>query len=293
MSERAVVSERFESAREALAWGTSTLSKEIENPSREAEILLGHVLGCSRTDLYAYSNRALAQAQARIFESLVERRRAWEPLQYLTGKQWFRGFELKVGPGVLVPRPETEVLVERALELIARIERPLVADIGTGSGAIALSIAAERPDAEVWASDSSVEALKWARLNLEALGMNDGVRVLESDLFEGFPDSLKARFDLIVTNPPYLSNAELAAAQSDVREHEPTTATLSGPTGLEFSARVIDEAVQWLGLGWLVLEIAPDRAREVGLCLERHYANVEIKRDLAWRLRVAAARRRT
>lgn len=277
---------------EALRWATEQLAGQVERPRVDAEILLRCVLACSRSDLYAHSSRLLGRAERHRFQALVLRRRESEPLQYLTGTQAFRHLEILVGPGVLVPRPETEIVVERVLQLLRSVEAPLVLDLGTGSGAIALSIASERPDARVWGADISSDALRWTRLNLERLRLGN-VTLLEGDLFEPIPEDLKGEFHLVICNPPYLSLEEFESAPQDIRSHEPRIGTLSGPTGLETSTRVIEQAVNWLRPGaWLVLEIAPQRAGEIRQLLSRGYDAVGIHRDLARRERIAEGKRR-
>lgn len=277
--------------RDALLSATEKLADHVESPRVDGELLLAHVLAWSRAELYANSGHPLSNVGSDLFRTLVMRRRAGEPLQYLTGSQSFRGLDLFVGPGALVPRPETEILVERALGLVISVERPRVLDLGTGCGAIALSIATGRPDAEVWASEVSKDALRWALMNLERSSLNN-VQLVEGDLFEPVPGDLKGAFDLVIANPPYLSQAELDAAPPDVRDHEPWVATLSGPSGLEFPTRVIEESFDWLHQGgWLVMETAPQRAHRIRRLLEFGYEEVAIHRDLAGRKRVAVGRR--
>jgi release factor glutamine methyltransferase len=225
------------------------------------------------------------------FVALVERRAGGEPLQYLTAVQAFRRLELAVGPGVLVPRPETEMVVEHALGHLEGVEAPVVIDVGTGSGAIALSLATERPGAAVWATEISEEAAGWARRNVEAAGACN-VTVVEGDLFAPLPEHLRGAVDLVVANPPYLSEVELADAPADVRDHEPVVATTAGPTGLEVAGRVVAGALRWLRPGgWLVLETHPGQAERLRTLMLPCYRDVAILPDLAARLRVAEGRR--
>ena len=233
----------------------------------------------------------LGGEEAGRFRALVERRAGGEPLHYLTAVQGFRQLELAVGPGVLVPRPETEMVVERALAHLAGVEAPLVVDVGTGSGAIALSIATERPGTTVWATEVSEEAASWARRNVETAGAGN-VTIVEGDLFAPLPEDLRGAADLVVANPPYLSEAELAEAPVDVRNHEPVLATTAGPTGLEVAGRVVAEAPLWLRPGgWLVLETHPGQAERLRALMLLCYRDVAILPDLAGHPRIAEGRR--
>jgi release factor glutamine methyltransferase len=276
---------------QALLWGVEQLKEISENPNLDAELLLRHVLGASRVDLYASPERVLDDTELEEFRQLVARREQREPVQYLTGLQNFRALELRVGPGVLIPRPETEMVVERALELIRYDQDPLVADMGVGSGAIALSIAKERPDSTVWGVDKSASALEWAMRNRRR-GQAFNVNFVQSDLFEAVPPALKEKFDLIVANPPYLSLAELAQAAFEVRFFEPETATVAGPTGLEVASRLVNESRGWLRPGgWLVLETWPGQAERLRLLMIARYAEVHLHSDLSGATRIAEGRR--
>jgi release factor glutamine methyltransferase len=275
---------------EALHWARGLLGERVEAGAFEAEVLLRHVLGCSRADLFSNFERKLEPAERGKFRELVERRFRREPLQYLTGSQAFRGLELLVGPGVLIPRPETELVVERALELIEPLTAPKVVELGTGSGAIALSIASERGDSRVWATEISPEAIAWARKNLEVAGI-ENVVLCEGDLF-ALPNKLRGEIDLVVANPPYLSEAELDRAPAEVRDHEPRAATLSGLTGLEVPARVVEQSLEWLKPGgWMVMEISPEQAGRLQSLLEARYREVQVQFDLAGKRRVAVGRK--
>lgn len=278
----------------ALRWAGRRLAGFVDSPSVDAEVLLLSVLGLeSRAALFASGGRLLGPPSSDSFAGLVERRAAGEPLQYLTGHQAFRGLDLRVGPGVLVPRPETEMVVERALSLIAPVPSPLVVDVGTGSGAIALAVAAERPSALVWATEVSAAALEWARRNAAVLGL-ERVAFLQGDLLGCLPQSLAGEVDLVVANPPYLSETLVASAAADVREHEPWVALASGPTGLEVPSRLICSALPWLRPGgWLVMETWPGQAEALVALLEGSYEAVAARPDLAGSLRMVEGRRPT
>jgi release factor glutamine methyltransferase len=263
----------------------------VESPEAEAETLLTHVLGRSRAELYGGSHDPLSADAAGRLEELVTRRVGGEPLQYLTGHQAFRRLDLAVGPGVLVPRPETEMVVEHALGRIAGVASPVVVDVGTGSGAIALSIGVERPDAIVWATEVSGAAATWARLNLERGGAGN-VTIVEGDLLAPLPEDLRGAVDLVVANPPYLAAAQLASLAPDVRDHEPPVATVSGPTGLEVPARVVEEAFAWIRPGgWLVMETWPGQADDLLALLSARYADAAVHPDLTGSLRIAEGRK--
>lgn len=263
----------------------------VASPQAEAEVLCGHVLGVDRSGLYARGELSLSEKQRELLNALIARRCAGEPLQYLTGHQPFRHLDLAVGPGVLVPRPETEIVVEHALGHLGGLAAPVVVDVGTGSGAIALSIALEQPGATVWATEVRPAALAWAWRNLAACGAAN-VTLLAGDLLSPLPADLRGRVDLVVANPPYLSEAELAEVAADVRDHEPYGALVSGPTGLEVPARLALEALGWLRPGgWLVLETSPMQAEHLRGLLAARYAQVAVHPDLAGRLRVAEGRR--
>ena len=278
------------SVREVLRRAAAALSGSVDAPDVDAEVLLGHVLGKTRAELFAGAE--LSGAQRHELDALLKRRCAGEPLQYLTGHQAFRRLDLLVGPGVLVPRPETEMVVEAALRRIDGVGDPVVVDVGTGSGAIALSIAAERPDAVVWATEISPAAAAWARRNLERARPTAPVTILEGDLLAPLPADLLGGVDLVVANPPYLSEAQLRAAAPDVRDHEPVVALVSGPTGLEVPDRVVDEAWAWLRPGgWLVLETWPGQAEDLVERLARRYEDAGAEADLTGSLRIAQGRR--
>jgi release factor glutamine methyltransferase len=252
--------------------------KGVDSPRLDAELLLSHALGLSRLELYTQHDRPLTDAERAAARELVERRGRREPLAYVLGEWGFRRLVLKTDPRALVPRPETEVVVERALALLAGVEAPRVVDVGTGSGAIALAVAQERPDARVTATDASAEALALARENAERLGLD--VAFLETQLLDG----LEGPFDLVVSNPPYVRADELDSLQPELR-WEPRAALVDdGQT--EALARGAPRVLR----GWLVLECHERRARDVATRLsEWGYRSVTISDDLAGRPRVVEA----
>jgi release factor glutamine methyltransferase len=221
-------------------------------------------------------------------EELARRRASGEPLQYVTGVAGFRQLELGVGPGVFIPRPETELVAERAMELLPA--GGIAVELGTGSGAIALSIATERPDATVVATETSGAALAYARANREALGAD--VTLLEGDLFAGVRSELRGRIDVVVSNPPYVPTGERRLLPRDVVAHEPHEALFAAGDGLAVIRRIASEARAWLRPGgWLVLEIGDRQGSAVrALLARRAYAAVAVRRDLAGRERIAEGR---
>ncbi len=266
---------------DALREGTRTLAAAgCESPRLDAELLLAEVLGLDRARLLIAAREPLQPDAAARFAEVLARRRAREPVAYILGRRDFRFITLAVDPRVLIPRPETELLVEWALTL-ARGARVL--DVGTGSGAVALALAAERPDLEVWGSDISQDALAVASANADALGLP--VRFVAGDLLDGAP----GRFDAVLANLPYVEAD--AALAPDVARFEPGMALYGGPDGLSTVRRLINAAAA-AGVPALALEIGAGQAGTVAALLQRAgFAGVERHRDLAGIERVLAGRR--
>jgi release factor glutamine methyltransferase len=222
--------------------------------TRDAELLLLHVLQISRATLLTYPTRELPSAQQTAYQSLVVRRLQHEPIQYITGQQEFYGLNLHVSPAVLIPRPETEHLVEAVLKLLPSNQPLKLADIGTGSGAIAIALAAHLPHAEITALDISHDAIAAATANAREHNVADRIRFLQSDLLSAVRQ--KEEFDAIVSNPPYIPEIDRLSLHPQVRDHEPSTALFAGETGLDIYRRLIPQAHKALKQnGLLALEI--------------------------------------
>ena len=241
----------------------------------DAELLLGHVLHLNRAQLFTRPQQCLTEPQQDAFSALIERRVNGEPVAYLLGTQGFWTLTLRVGPAVLVPRPETELLVEWALQCVRGIPGPEIADLGTGSGAIALALASERADARVTATDVSADALALARANARGIP-GAVVDFRQGSWFVPLPG---ARYDLIVSNPPYIAagDAHLAALA-----HEPTLALSDGGDGLGCLRALVAGASAHLKPGaWLLLEHGYDQADEVqGMFASAGFERIETRRDL-------------
>ena len=211
--------------------------------------------------------------------AMARRRSEGEPLQYILGNAHFRKIVLSVGPGVFIPRPETELLVDKALEVLPR--GGTVLDLGTGSGAIALSIASERPDARVFATEADPGAFPWAVRNRDQLG--SGVEIFEGDLFENLPGELRGTVDVVVSNPPYVSTSRRDILPIDVRNHEPERALYGGRDGMLVTTRLAEDARSWLKPGgWLVLEMGTEQQQDMMTLLTGlEYDNIAIGIDLA------------
>jgi release factor glutamine methyltransferase len=282
--------------RAALQLTVEQLAPVTSSARAEAEELLSRLLGSSRTRLYDRLDEELAPSPAQQLARWIERRRAGEPIQYVTGRAAFRELDLSVTPDVLVPRPETEILVERVLEIL-REERerwpaPRVLDLGTGSGAIALSIATELPAAVVTATDLSEDALRVAARNAEELGLGHRVRLLQGRWFEAL--GLGESFEAVVSNPPYIAEREREFLPREVRDYEPAAALFSGATGLEALREIVDHAPRFLASGGLLaLEVAEARAGQVleWMGCDRAWGQARLLNDLTGRPRVVLARR--
>ncbi|SEP63218.1 release factor glutamine methyltransferase [Ectothiorhodospira magna] len=264
-------------ARSALAHG--------DTPRLDAELLLAHVLGKDRGWLYAHGDDILEDPNALgIFQALVRRRGEGEPVSYLLGSREFWSLNLAVRPGVLIPRPDTETLVETALSRLAEDFSGRLADLGTGTGAIALALAVERPQCHIIAVDRSPEALAVARENVMRLGLEARVHCRLGNWFEPLAGE---RFDLIVSNPPYIADADPHLTQGDLR-FEPPSALASGPDGLMDIRRIVEQAPGHLEPGGtLLLEHGMDQGEAVRTLLaQRGFTEVETVRDLGGRERV-------
>jgi release factor glutamine methyltransferase len=274
--------------REVLARSTDYLAaKGVDSPRLDAEHLLAHTLGISRLDLYLEHDRSLSEDELGRARVLVERRGRREPLAYVLGEWGFRRLTLKVDDRALVPRPETEVVVERCLEHLRGIAEPAVLDVGTGTGAIALSIVDEHPGAVVTALEASPDALALTRENIELTGLSGRLRLVEGDLRATLPPG---PYDLVVSNPPYVTPGELPALQPEVRDWEPRVAVVDedgGATGAV--ARGAAEVLK--ADGWLVLEVAEGSAARVAdLVAGLGFQAIACRADLAGRDRVVEGR---
>jgi release factor glutamine methyltransferase len=255
----------------------------VPSPRVDAEFLVAHVLGLSRSDLYV-ADAPLSEDQVRRLRSVQERRRLREPLAYILGEWGFRRLTLEVDPRVLIPRPETEVLVERCLERLEGVHEPRVLDVGVGSGAVALAIADEHPGAVIVGVDRSNDALAVARENLARLAVNGRIELRHGDLLGG----IAGPFDLVVSNPPYVTPEEYEALQPEIRLYEPREAIVGVGVGAEI-ARGARELLR--AGGWLLLECGDGRAESLAHDVERlGYEGVTKARDLSGRERVVEGR---
>lgn len=283
--------------RDALRDGiVQLLAAKTPSHALAAELLLMHATGRDRAWIYAHAEASMEEDAARRFFELVARRAAGAPTQYLTGKQEFWGLEFQVTPAVLIPRAETEHVIEVALERL----RPhaggspwRVADVGTGSGCIAVALAKELPSAEIVATDISAAALEVAVRNAERHGVSHRVFFVECDLLQGVAREA-ARFDVLVSNPPYVAREEESELAREVREHEPREALFGGTTGIEIYARLIEQAaVNLRAGGLLVLEIGHGAAERVRSNFDANlWAGIQLTNDLAGIPRVISAVRK-
>jgi release factor glutamine methyltransferase len=280
----------------------------VLEPATEARWMVERVSGCESAELIVAEAEPATERAHLHLRSMLERRAKGEPLQYVLGVWSFRGLDLLVDRRVLIPRPETEYTAEIAIEEAVRVgarrggANPwggaattyAIADLGTGSGALALALAAELPDADVWATDASDEALAVARANLAGAGLPaTRIRLAAGDWFDALPAELRGNLRLVVTNPPYVSEAELAELPAEVVDYEPVSALVSGPRGLDAIEEIVAAAPAWLEpeVGALVCELAPHQAEAASeLARGARFTEVLVRRDLTGRERVLVAR---
>ncbi len=285
---------------QSLQWATGVLEQgAVENARGNALHLLDHCLGMNKTERFLQRHeRILTETEDREYRELIVRRAARVPLQYLLGSAPFFDHELVVDPRVLIPRPETEQVIESAIGLLQTQGIglvPLVFDIGTGSGAIAISLA-KALHAKVWASDVSAVALEVAQINLEKLELETQVTLVHGDVFDPFHAfDLEGRVDLVISNPPYIRHEMVDRLAPEISEHEPRSALDGGEDGCDSYRAIVPASIPFLkpGSGWLVLELGDDQAETVGELIrsQPELSEPQVFPDLNGKERVIAARR--
>jgi len=286
---------------EVLNWSTNYLKDhQIENPRLNAELLLAHALNLSREGLYMRLHDGIEERDKEVLEKLMQRRISGEPLQYILEHQEFWSIDFKVDPRVLIPRPETELLVEQSLSILSESSHrriPSVLEIGTGSGAIAIALAKELKNIFVVATDISMDALALARENARSARVQNQINFVKGDLFDPFrPPDGRAPFDLILSNPPYITRRKINTLAREVKDHEPRIALDGGEDGLAFYRRIIPKAHVYLGEGgWLLVEVALGQSGIVSAMIEEggNFLKAESIPDLSGIGRVVKAQKKT
>ncbi|MCG0275765.1 MAG: peptide chain release factor N(5)-glutamine methyltransferase [Thermosediminibacteraceae bacterium] len=276
---------------EALRYGKQKLLKAgVESPMLDAQVILAYVLGIGTMDLYLYPERGLKEKEIRIYKALIEKRCSRVPVAYITGKKEFFTLEFRVKEGVLIPRPETEFLVEEVLNRISDIKAPKIAELCCGSGAVAVSIAFFKKDAVVYASDISETAGEVTLENAIKHGVQDRVHFLQGDLWQPFEEKGLGDFDVVAANPPYIPSNEIEYLPQEVKT-EPRIALDGGPDGLKFYRRIIAGAPRFLRAGGsIVLEFGKDQAASIATFLKNAgFKDIKIIKDYAGFDRVIAA----
>ncbi len=284
---------------EVLAAAKEYLEKQkLTSPQLEAELLLAHSLELTRVELYVQYDRPLKEEEREKFKRLLKERCAGKPLQYITGKQAFRRLNLRVGHGVFIPRPETELLVEKVIDEISRIagsanSRPTLLDLGAGAGTICLALAEELPNADIWAVDISEKSLAVAEANAIAHGLDSKVTFVCGDLFSALPATPAMKFDAIVANPPYIPSAQIDTLQVEVKDHEPREALDGGATGADFYRRITARASEYLeDRGLIAFEVGIDQATVVSeMLVDSGFPSIDIYEDYNGIKRVIIGRR--
>lgn len=263
-------------------------SKNIESARLDAEVLLSHVLGQERIYLYVHFDEPMEQAELGKFREYVKKRAQHVPVAYIIGEKEFMGLPFKVTPDTLIPRPDTEILVENVLANLAEDETVQIVDIGTGSGAIILSLLANLPKAQGKTVDIAVKAVEVAKENAVRLQVADRCEFLVGDLFAPLQDS---KFDVIVSNPPYIPQKDIATLEVDVRAYEPVSALTDGGDGLSYYRRLLAEGKRYLKEnGFIALEIGIHQAQAVKrIALDNGWRNIKIIKDYAGIDRVVLA----
>jgi protein-(glutamine-N5) methyltransferase, release factor-specific len=287
--------------RNSLKWAIAILKKAgIEFPETDADTLLAYALSCDRACLYTNPDNIIDEADICNYSELIYKRASHVPLQYITRRVEFMSIEFAVDERVLIPRPETEILVETVLSKVNDKKFPdkniIIMEIGTGSGNIAVSLAKNLSKVVVYTNDISQDALSLAKENIQAQGVDDKVHLLHGDFFEAFFNCVeKEHIDFIVSNPPYISESEWNELEPEVKEHEPRLALVGGEDGLYFFRKIIKDAADWLRPGgYLVIEIGETQANTIIKLMQNEllYNEIEKIKDLQGKERIISARRK-
>jgi release factor glutamine methyltransferase len=270
----------------------SCILKDSLSPRLDSEVILGYCLKKDRLYIYTNPEGTLTPNDEKRYFDLIKRRAQGEPVQYITGTQEFMGLDFSVKPGVLIPRPDTEILVEKVLEKIKSIKDPIIADVGCGSGAISVSLAVYKKDALIYASDIMDIPLEMTELNSKKNNVDTRVKTIKSDMLKELPHQLKGRLDVIVSNPPYIKESVIPTLMREVRDYEPYSALSGGGDGLYFYREIIKDSLDFLkDDGIIAFEIGYDQGEAVEeLLSERGFKDVECIRDLGNRDRVVLGR---
>ncbi len=278
---------------ELLKWATGYFGEhDIDSPRSTAEILLAYTLAVQRIDLYLRYDQPLNDTELAAFKGLIKRRVAREPVAYIVGQKEFWGLDFKVGPGTLIPRPETEHLVEAALEVIQAADRPApwkILELGTGSGAVVTALAKEQPEQRYFASDRSVTTLQRACRNAAANGLAAEIHFFSGNWFTPL-SPVNCRFDMVVSNPPYIETATIQTLQPEITRFEPLAALDGGADGLGCIRRILDAAPKYMAPGGcLILETGNNQHPAIEKLVTRHpeYARVEFSKDYSGYDRIA------
>lgn len=276
-----------------ITWSANHLEEAgIDSARLDAELLLAQAMGVKRIDLFVKFDQCPVENQLKVFRGNLKRRAAREPLAYITGIREFLSIELEITSDVMVPRPETEVLVEQALDIIKPLNAPRVLDLCTGSGAIAIAVGLNKPDAAILAADISDKALIVARKNVDKHNLCDRITLFKGDLFEALPNESLEPFDLITANPPYITSRDLDSLPPEVQK-EPRLALDGGKDGLDIAGKIVEGAKTFLKpKASILMEVAPDQAEILAESAANIYANasVEIIKDYSKRDRVVCVR---
>ena len=286
----------------SLFWAETYLNKfKTPNAKIDAEYLLAHILKCKRQELYLNPEKQLTNQEINTFKGFIQKRSKREPIQYIIGEEEFRGLIFKVTRDVLIPRPETELLVEEAVKIIERQrakgkrQKAIIIDLCTGSGCIAVSIAKEIDNCKVYATDISEKALSVARENAKRHSVEDRITFLQGSFFEPLNDQgLEGKIDILLSNPPYVSKKDMEKLQPEIKEYEPSLALYGGEDGLDSYRTIIPQALPYLKKGgYLILEIGFGQAEGIKELFARHstYGKIEIIKDLSEIERVVKGRR--
>lgn len=286
----------------ALTWAETYLKRfKVPEAKIDAEYLLSHILKCKRQELYLNSERQLTNQEINTFKGFIQKRSKRKPLQYIIGEEEFRGLIFKVTRDVLIPRPETELLVEEAVKIMERQrakgkgQKAIIIDLCTGSGCIAVSIAKEIPDSKVYSTDISEKALAVAKENAKRHSVEDRITFLQGSFLEPLKDKgLEGKIDIMLSNPPYVSKKDMEKLQPEIKEYEPPLALYGGEDGLDSYRRIIPEALTYVKKGgYLILEIGYGQAEGVKELFGKNlaYVKIEIIKDLSGIERVVKARK--